>query len=63
MTKLNYSVVQCKSNIFKLFFSLFKQYYTPVKELYLVKTFDDAQKAIHDDEFRETLPKITTLLK
>ena len=62
MQKLNFSVVQCKSNIFKMFFSLFKRYYTPVKELYLVKTFDNAQKAIDDDKFRETLPKISTLL-
>lgn len=63
MNKLNYSVVQCKSNIFKMFFSLFKKYYTPVKELYLVKTEENAQKAIHNDKFRETLPKITTLLR
>lgn len=63
LQKLKFSVVQCNSNIFKIFFSLFKRYYTPVKELYLVKSYENAQKAIHDDKFREKLPKISTLLR
>ena len=58
--KLNFSVVQCKNNIFRMFFSLFKKYYTPIKELYLAKSYEDALKGLHDDTFRSSLPNLST---
>ena len=61
--KLNFSVVQCKNNIFRMFFSLFKKYYTPIKELYLAKSYEDALKGLHDDTFRSNLPNLSTEMK
>lgn len=58
--KLNFSVVQCKNNIFRMFFSLFKKYYTPIKELYLAKSYEDALKGLHDETFRSSLPNLST---
>ena len=62
MQKLKFSVVQCKNNLFRIFFSLFKKYYTPIKEIYLSKTREDALECIHNEQFRKTLPNISTVL-
>lgn len=62
MRKLKFSVVECKNNLFRMFFSLFKKYYTPVKEIYLAKTSEDALCAIHDESYRKSLPNITSML-
>ena len=62
MGKLKFSVVQCENNIFRIFFSLFKKYYTPKKELYLAKTREESLNGIHNVEFRNTLPNISTEL-
>ena len=62
MKKLKFSVVECKNNLFRMFFSLFKKYYTPVKEIYLAKTSKDALCAIHDESYRDSLPNITSML-
>ena len=62
MEKLRFSVVECKNNLFRIFFSLFKKYYTPVKEIYLAKTPEEASKAIQDPNFRTSLPNISSML-
>ena len=51
MGKLVYSVLQCKNNIFKMFFNLFKAYYVPVKALYLCKNSEEVQRCFDDESF------------
>lgn len=60
--KLVYSVLQCDNNIFKMFFSLFKAYYVPIKPLYLCKSEDEVTKCFSDDTYRESLPNMDQLI-
>ena len=60
--KLDFTIIQTHSNIFELFFSVFKKYYKPLKPLYLCKTNDQVRKCIFDEEFRSTLHNISTTL-
>tara|TARA_Y100000816_G_C25937833_1_gene489109 strand:- start:373 stop:831 length:459 start_codon:yes stop_codon:yes gene_type:complete len=60
--KLMFTIVINKSNIFHLFFSLFKQYYEPVKSLYLCKDVNEMQVCLHDEDKRSTFPNILSLI-
>ena len=60
--KLLFTIVINKSNIFHLFFTLFKKYYEPVKPLYLCKDLDEMEVCLHDEKKRETFPNILTLI-
>ena len=60
--KLEFTIVQTSNNIFHLFFSLFKQYYTPIKPLYLTKNHSETQSCIYDTTMRNNLPPIGNLL-
>jgi len=60
--KLVFSIIVSKSNIFNLFFNVFKQYYNPVKPLYLCKTDKDVEKCIHDESSRESFQNISSML-
>lgn len=62
MNKLVFTVVQCKNNIFKLFFSLFKKYYVPVKPLYLCANEDEVYSCVFDEEKRNSFPNICNLI-
>ena len=63
MKKLKFTIVQCKNNIFKLFFSLFKQYYSPVKPLYLCCNLEETKDCIFTEETRNKYPNICNLLE
>ena len=63
LKKLKFTVIQCKNNIFKLFFSLFKQYYIPVKPLYLCSNFEEVQECLFNKEKRDKFPNICNLLE
>ena len=63
MKKLKFTIVQCKNNIFKLFFSLFKQYYIPVKPLYLCCNLQETQECTFNEESRDKFPNICNLLE
>ncbi len=60
--KLKFSVVESKSNIFKLFFSLFKKYYVPKKSLYLCKSIEDVNDCIFNIDSRNKYPNILNLI-
>ena len=62
MNKLVFTVIQCKNNIFKLFFSLFKKYYVPVKPLYLCSNVEETDLCIFDLEKRKSFPNICNLI-
>jgi len=55
---LGFTIIKCKSNIFRIFFKLFKQFYTPIKPLYLCQTMDHALECIHNEEKRNQLIKL-----
>jgi|OM-RGC.v1.024174578 hypothetical protein len=61
--KLMFTIIQNDTNVFKVFFSLFKQYYVPVKPLYLCKTDEDVRECLHEPEKRIKYPNILNLLK
>ena len=60
--KLVFSIIVSKSNIFSLFFNVFKQYYNPVKPLYLCKTDKDVENCIHDESSRDSFQNISSML-
>ena len=62
MNKLVFTIVQCKNNIFKIFFSLFKKYYIPVKPLYLCANTDETHICLFDEEKRNNFPNICNLI-
>ena len=62
LEKLNFSVVQSKSNIFKMFFGLFKRHYVPVKPLYLCKNENDVASCIFEPETRSKYPNIINMI-
>jgi hypothetical protein len=61
--KLVFTIIQNDTNVFKTFFALFKQYYVPVKPLYLCKTDEDVNNCLHNPEVREKMPNILNLLR
>ena len=60
--KLQYTIIQTSNNVFHLFFSLFKQYYVPIKPVYLTKNHSETQSCIYDEIMRNNLPTIGHLL-
>lgn len=48
--KLGFTIIKSESNIFRIFFKLFKQFYTPIKPLYLCDTLEKSLECIHDEE-------------
>ena len=60
--KLKFSVVESKSNIFKLFFSLFKKYYVPKKSLYLCTSSEEVNDCIFNIDSRNKYPNILNML-
>jgi hypothetical protein len=62
LDKLNFSVVQSKSNIFKMFFGLFKSHYEPIKPLYLCTNESDVASCIFEPETRSKYPNIINMI-
>jgi hypothetical protein len=60
--KLDFTIVQTTNNVFRIFFSLFKQYYNPVKPLYLCKSSEESVVCLHDSKKRISFPNIMNLL-
>ena len=60
--KLGFTVVQTPNNVFRLFFSLFKKYYNPVKSLYLCKTKEETDSCLHNAKTRDQFPNIMSML-
>tara|TARA_B110000467_G_C18267191_1_gene450050 strand:- start:468 stop:926 length:459 start_codon:yes stop_codon:yes gene_type:complete len=60
--KLVFSIVQNKNNVFSLFFKLFREYYNPVKALYLCKDSEETRRCLHNSKSRDSFPNICNLL-
>lgn len=61
--KLMFTIVQNSTNVFLLFFRVFKQYYNPVKSLYLCLNDDQVFTCLHDEESRHSFPNILSLIE
>lgn len=60
--KLVFSIIQSNTNIFKLFFNLFKTYYVPIKPLYLCKSIDEVNECLFEEAKRAKYPNICSLI-
>ena len=63
LDKLQFTVVESKSNIFKLFFGLFKKHYVPIKPLYLCMSSEDVKSCIFNPESRSKYPNIINMIE
>ena len=60
--KVKFTIIQNETNLFKIFISIFKQYYKPYKPLYLCKNDEEREMCLTDESSRQKLPNITKLL-
>jgi hypothetical protein len=61
--KLDFTIIQSNNNIFKLFFSLLKLYYEPIKPLYMSINNDTTQKCLMNDSERKKIANFSELEK
>ena len=61
--KVCFSVVQTESNVFSMFFSLFKKFYKPYKPLYLCKNEHELQDIMNHPENRHNYKEIVNIIK
>ena len=60
--KLQFSIVVNNNNVFRIFFSLFKQYYEPIKSLYLCSNDEEMKICLHDESKRDSFPNILNII-
>jgi hypothetical protein len=63
MNKLEFTIIQNDSNIFEIFFNVFKHYYKPIKSLYLCRTSEQCKECLHTEESRHKIPNILSIIK
>lgn len=63
INKLNFSVIQYKNMLGSTFFKVLKNYYSPIKPIYLCQTTEDVTNCIHDNEKRKKFPELTSKIK
>lgn len=61
--KLDFTIIQTNSSIFKLFFSVFKMYYEPVKPLYLCESDESTEKCLESKDERGKVANFSDMLK
>lgn len=62
LEKLHFTVLQNENNLFRIFFTIFKKYYNPLKPLYLCKTDEEVQECLHNQEKRHEFNEIMNQL-
>ena len=53
--KLSFTIIKSKSSIFHTFFKIFKNFYIPIKPLYICKSMEEGLKTIHCEKTRNKL--------
>ena len=53
--KLSFTIIKSKSSIFHTFFKIFKNFYIPIKPLYICKSMEEGLNSIHCEETRNKL--------
>ena len=61
--KLDFTIIQSNSTIFKLFFSFFKMYYEPIKPLYLSENDESTEKCLESKDERGKVTNFSDMLK
>jgi len=60
--KVKFSIIQSKSSIFQLLFSIFKKYYKPIKPMYVCNDEDDVQKCLSSRKDREKYQNVSDMI-
>jgi len=61
--KLDFTIIQSNSGIFKMFFSLFKMYYEPIKPLYMCESDESTEKCLISNSERSKTATFSDILK
>lgn len=61
--KLDFTIVQTNNGIFKLFFSLFKMYYEPIKPLYMCEDDESVDRCLKDNSERKKKTDLSESIK
>jgi|TARA_B110000114_G_C14880327_1_gene312443 hypothetical protein len=61
--KLDFTIIQSNNNIFRLFFSLFKMYYEPIKPLYMCENDESTQKCLSSKSERSKVANFSDMIK
>lgn len=60
--KVQFTIIQNETNLFKIFIEIFKKFYQPYKPLYLCKNDEETKLCLTDENVRKKMPNITKLL-
>ena len=60
--KLQFTIIQSSNNVFRMFFKLFKQFYTPIKPMYLCKNDEQTENCLNHSDSRSNLPTFNVSL-
>tara|TARA_B100000424_G_C22848360_1_gene452472 strand:+ start:503 stop:967 length:465 start_codon:yes stop_codon:yes gene_type:complete len=61
--KLEFSIIISSNKIFKLFFGLLKQYYSPLKPLYLCSNDEDCENCLFNSDYRKKVINLSNNIK
>jgi len=60
--KLDFTIIQSSNNIFKMFFSLFRMYYDPIKPLYMSKDDATTEKCLDSKDERNNVANFVDMV-
>ena len=60
--KLDFTIIQSNNNIFKVFFSLFKMYYEPIKPLYMCESDEVTEKCLESKNERSKTANFSEMI-
>ena len=60
--KLDFTIIQSNNGLFKIFFSLFKQFYVPIKPLYICETEESTEECLTNSIEREKKSNISNMV-
>lgn len=61
--KLDFTVIQSKSGVFKMFFSILKMYYQPIKPLYISESDESTEKCLTSSSERDKIANFSDEVK
>ena len=61
--KLDFTIIQTNNGIFKMFFSLFKLYYAPIKPLYMCESDESTEKCLTSNNERNKVKNFSDMIK
>lgn len=61
--KLDFTIIQTNNGIFKMFFSLFRLYYVPIKPLYMCENDESTEKCLTNNNERNKVKNFSDMIK